>query len=254
MREQPKFKGHLLIALTSYRMEVDQRVTDAMERAQHELMAQGWLSTRVTYGSADLCDARNTLASQFYATPEYTNILLWDSDVSCESGAVTRMVNHNVSFVCGVYPLRDDSGQYPARTIPGEIECVNPVDEKPHPHGLIKLAGAPGGFMMLSRQVVERLIDADPDNWYAQSKVTGGKAWDLFKFDVDREKHERISEDMNLCYKWIQLGGTVWCDPHLVLHHHGFKTYSGRLIDHLKNIGRLKEIAGNGNLQGQAQA
>jgi len=230
--------GHLFIAVTSNRDSCD-AVRDAIEAAQHGLARIGWLSSRVTFGSADLEDARNCLIAQFHVTKEYTHILFVDDDVSWAPGAVERLVSHPVDFVLGAYPRRAEGEGYSIRTIPGPVECVDPSTGMPHPTGIAKIAGGPAGMMRLSRRAVDILVSADRDRWYAQPKVTGGKAWQIWEFDVI--DHERISEDMNLCRKWRALGGDVWVDPHLTLHHHGRKTYSGRFADHLREAGRLIE-------------
>lgn len=238
MNDPSKLRGHVLIAITSTRPKEDE-VTDAIEAAQHGLMQIGYLSTRVTFGSADLEDARNVLISQFHVAKHYTHLLCLDDDVSWGAGAVERLVTHPVDFVLGAYPRRAEGEGYSIRTIPGPIECVDPSTGKPQPQGIFKIHGGPAGMMRLSREAVSRLVEAQADDWYHQPKVDGGKAWQIWEFDVI--DHERISEDMNLCRKWRALGGDVWCDPHLVLHHHGKKRYSGRLADHLRELGRLVE-------------
>lgn len=232
-------KGHLFIGITSNRNEKPDDVTDAIEAAQHGLARMGWLSTKVTFGSADLEDARNTLVSQFYATPQYTDILCLDDDVSWGAAGVERLVLHPVDFVMGAYPRRAEGEGYSIKTFPGPLECVDPITGKPNANGLLNVSGGPAGMLRMSRKAVTKLIEAEPDRWYHQPKVSGGKAWELFEFDVI--DHERISEDMNLCRKWRALGGDVWVDPHITLHHHGRKTYSGKFLDHLRDLGRLVE-------------
>lgn len=230
--------GHLLIAIASTRAAED-AVRDAVEGAQHGLAQIGWLSTRVTFGSADLEDTRNVLTSQFYMAKHFTRLLLLDDDVSWAPGAVERLVRHPVDVVLGAYPRRAEGEGFSIQTFPGPIECVDPTSGQPHPYGLIKVAGGPAGMMLLSRNAVETLVEAQADDWYHQPRVDGGKAWPLWEFDV--VDHERISEDINLCRKWRRLGGDIWVDPHLTLHHHGKKAYSGQLARHLREIGRLIE-------------
>lgn len=229
---------HLLIAIASNRPAED-AARDAVEAAQHGLARMGWLSTRVTFGSADLEDARNTLTAQFHATPHYTDMLCLDDDVSWAPGAIERLVRHPVDVVLAAYPRRAEGEGFSVRTLPGPVECVDPSNGTPHPQGLIRIAGGPAGMLRLSRRAVDALVEAQREDWYYQPKVTGGKAWAIWEFDVI--DHERISEDMNLCRKWRALGHTVWCDPHITMHHHGKKTYSGQLAQHLRDLGRLVE-------------
>lgn len=231
--------GHLFIAITSNRGEKPDAVTDAIEAAQHGLARMGWRSTRVTYGSADLEDSRNVLASEFHSGRDYTHALFLDDDLSWGPGSVERLVSHPVDFVLGAYPRRAEGEGYSVRTIPGPVECVDPTTGKPHPLGIAKVAGGPGGMMRLTRAVMARFVEAFPDRWYHQPNAPSGRAYQFFEFDVI--DHERISEDMNFCRIWRTLGGEVWVDPHLTLHHHGRKTYSGRFADHLRELGRLVE-------------
>jgi hypothetical protein len=51
----------------------------------------------------------------------------------------------------------------------------------------------------------------------------------------------RVTEDINFCRLWRDIGGKVWVDPHLTLFHHGGKSYEGNLAQHLAEIGRMKE-------------
>ena len=65
------------------------------------------------------------------------------------------------------------------------------------------------------------------DTWYHEPLVSTGKAWSLFEFRIiDRG---RWSEDLSFCRMWREIGGRVWVDPIISLHHHGRKTYSGCL-------------------------
>lgn len=237
----PKFKGHLFIAVVTYRPEIDYRVKDAVEAACFELSRNGWLVTPATKpGSADLCDNRNTIAAHFYANPDYTHALFVDADVSWEPGAILRLVSHPVDFVLGAYPKRSEGEGYPIKKLPGPIEFVDPRTGKYHPNGIAKIAGGPGGLMRISRACIEKMIAAHADEWYGQPQVEPiKKAWDLFQFSII--DHERISEDMNFCRKWRDLGGDVWVDPHLKLHHHGGKTYSGCFAEHLMELDMIIE-------------
>ena len=240
----PPHKGYLFIAMVSYRDEVDSRVRDAIETTQVSLSMQGWLSAKAQFGSADLCDARNVLVSHFHANPDYTHALLVDADVSWEPGTVERLLSYPVDFVLGAYPRRAEDQGFAVNTIPGPVQLIEPLTGNPNPKGIAKINGGPGGLMRLSRNVMDKLIEAHPDRWYHQPMVKPTeKAWNFFEFIIDMDRHARIGEDMNFCRLWRDTGGEVWVDPHLMLHHHGYKTYSGRFLDYLREIGRLDEPA-----------
>lgn len=235
-----QFRGKVLLAVITYTFNVDYRVRDSVEAACFGLAARGWLPMPVTKkASADLEDGRNTLAAEFVMSKErFDKAVFIDADVSCDAGTIERLVDHPVDLVLGSYRLRSDEGvnqgRYALRKLPGPMECVDPTTGNPHPMGIAKIAGGPAGMMCLSRACVEKMIHHHDNQWYGAPFVTGNKAWPLFEFDVI--DHERISEDMNFCRKWRAMGGDVWLDPHLTLHHHGDKTYSGCIADHLRDL------------------
>lgn len=240
-----QFRGHIMIGVITYTHQIDFRVTQSVEAACFGLAARGWLVTpTIKKSNADLEHGRNTLVAEFVmAKVNFTKAVLVDADVSCDAGSIERLVEHPVDLVLGSYRLRseEEGGRFPLRKLPGPIEFVNPITGAYHPNGIAKIAGGPAGMLCVSRACIEKMIKHHDDKWYGAPTVTGNKAWPLFEFDII--EHERISEDMNFCRKWRAMGGDVWVDPHLNLHHHGDKTYSGCLADHLKELGLVVDPA-----------
>lgn len=237
------FRGHVMIAVLTYTHQVDFRVTQAIEAACFGLAERNWLVTpAIKKGNADLEHSRNTIASEVVMSKQnFTKAVFVDGDVSCERGTIERLVEHPVDLVLGCYRLRNDDGseKYPLRKLPGPIEFVNPATGEPHPNGLAKIAAGPAGMLCVSRRCIEKMIHKHDNRWFGAPSVTGGKAWPLFEFDII--EHERISEDMNFCRQWRELGEDVWLDPHLTLHHHGDKTFSGCIASHLRDLALVVE-------------
>lgn len=236
----PQPKGHLLIALTTNRSGPTWELHKCLQYAFVELFSKGWLVTEARSGSADLEDGRNQLFTTFANNPKFTKALFLDDDVHWDGDAIWRIVNHPVDFVLGAYPKRADAEGFPITMADDTIEFVNPVTREPDPKGgLLKVNGGPTGFLCITRACAERLIAAAPDRWYHQPLITGTqKAWEMFEFAV--HNHVRHSEDKNFCRKWRELGGEVWCDPHLMLHHKGDKIWSGCFAHHLRHIGLMR--------------
>ncbi len=232
------WKGKVMLVGMTYDPKTDYHVTDAVEAGCFELASCGYMPVPGRKrGTADVGDNRNAVFSQFYMRPEFTDLICYDQDVSWEPGTFQRLVSHPVDLVMGIYRKRAETQGYALRTLPGPMETVNPQTGKHHPDGLIKIAGGPAGLMRISRGCAEKMVTAYADRWYASKDIPGGKAWALFEFEV--RNNERISEDMNFCRMWRDIGGEVWADPHLKLHHHGDTAYSGKLIDHLRETDRL---------------
>ena len=235
-----QFKGHVLLVRIAYDPKTNDEVRDWQEQECFDLTQAGYLVTPAAKkGTADLEDNRNTVASQFYQRPQFTHLIMFDQDVRGTPGALRRLVEHDVDLVAGVYRKRVAGQGFAVRTLPGPAETVDPKTGKYKADGLIKIAGAPGGLLCMTRACIEKMVTAYSDHWYASGLVPGGRVWALFEFDVI--DHERISEDMNFSRRWRELGGDLWADPHLELHHHGDAAFSGRYIDHLRQLGKLIE-------------
>lgn len=231
--------GHVVIGIPSNR-DIPHAVYQFIAGTQLSLFKMGYLCTPIIFGSSDLEDSRNAIMSQFWAEKSYTDIIMMDDDVHAGPGTIERLMSHPVDFVLCAYRLKQDGETYAIRKLPGPMQCVDPLTGEPRPDGIAKIAGGPGGLMRLKRSVVDRFVESYPDLWYHQKKVTGGKAWRFFEFDVI--DHERIGEDMNFCRKWRAIGGDVWCDPHIMTHHIGPATFSGRFADQLARNGLMPSV------------
>ncbi len=266
--------GHLYIGICSNRTGPTWELSKALEFASVELFTKGWLVSKGRAGSSDIEDGRNQLFTHFLNNPAYTHALFLDDDVHWEGNAIWRMVNHPVDFVLGAYPKRMDGEGFPISMLDEPIDFVDPITREPDPqNGLLRIAGGPGGMMRITRLAAERMVAArtaddqkrarilaalksadlaalgledgdmsvierliQEDGWYHQPVIPGTKkAWNVFEFTV--RNHVRRSEDKQFCFNWRSQGGDVWCDPHLMLHHHGEKTYSGCFAHYLRHVG-----------------
>ena len=92
----PQFRGKILLAVISYRYELDFRVRDSIEAACFGLAARNWLPVPTTKkANADLEHGRNTLAAEFAMSKEkFDKAVFVDGDVSCDPGTIERLVEH----------------------------------------------------------------------------------------------------------------------------------------------------------------
>ncbi len=235
--------GHVMIGMVCIDHKPDDRVMEGIDVAHINLFNKhGWYTTVVkAFGCSDLCDSRNRLAAQFYDTPDFTKCLFIDSDVAFEHGTLERLLLHPVDLVLGAYQKRGDGQGFPIKAFPGPMEVVDPLTgAQDIKNGLIKIAGGGAGMMCISRACITRMVEHYDDRWYMHAQQAAKKAWNLFEFTV--VDHERRSEDINFCQLWRNLGGDVWCDPHLKLHHIGEKAYSEVFLEHLKEVGRVTDL------------
>lgn len=173
-------------------------------------------------GSSDLPFVRGMGLSRFLASgmDEWVGI---DWDVGWEPGGLVRLLQHEVDFVMGVYPKRQDRTEFVVSFPGGKM-----VRET---NGLARIVAGPAGFYRVTRSAMERMIGHYRElNFRNEDSPTLGKIWGVF------EKHisggERISEDISFVKRWVDMGETAWVDPTIRMYHAGMKIWEGCLLEH----------------------
>jgi hypothetical protein len=177
-------------------------------------------------GNAMIAHARDMIIASFLAG-EGTDLVFVDADVFWEAGGILKLVDAEVDFVAGVYRHRKDPEGYAVRWIAERPELW--ADPKT---GLLEVEGVPAGFLRVSRAALEKMVAAHPGQRFVDRHAPNGEAWALF--DNIHEGEEYWGEDFSFCRRWREIGGKVWLDPELELHHVGFKAFSGKIGDWLK--------------------
>jgi hypothetical protein len=185
--------------------------------------------------------SRNTLVAQFLSTPA-THLMFIDADISFDPRQVHAMLAFDQDFVAGVYPLKviDWSTASIKRLTGGESFESAPLlyvgtlctgNELQREGRFATGIYGGGGFLMLKRQVIERMIEAYPEARYAgvhaYSNAKGGESYALFECLIDRETRTYVSEDFGFCQKWRDLGGKIWLDTEGKLTHIGAYNFVG---------------------------
>ena len=98
--------------------------------------------------------------------------------------------------------------------------------------GLVKLKDAATGFMLIKREVLQKMIDSYPELYFENdlNLDTEFEKWTYLLFDVMHEKETKryLSEDYAFCRRWQALGGEVWLDL-VKLDHVGHFTFNGAI-------------------------
>lgn len=226
----PHRKGSVLLVVTSLSRRPDFEVPFSVFGSLGPLHMAGWdVRFAKKIGCSDLCGARNANLAMAYVQG-FDWFMMLDADVSYDAMAIRKLLEWNVDLVFGAYRKKTAQVAYSVRTKPGVRELVDPHTREARKDGLLECDGGPGGFMLLSRKCMTSLIEAHDDLWYEDKDVPGGKAWNLFRFPV--RDHKRTGEDIYLCELWRDLGGDVWCDPHIRMHHHGDCDFEGTFADY----------------------
>ncbi|MGD0633120.1 MAG: hypothetical protein ABSA13_02400 [Beijerinckiaceae bacterium] len=209
----------------------------------HHAAQVGFDATLALLGhDALITRGRNTLVSQFLAVPDATHILFIDADIRFEAQQVTSMLQFNQDVVAGIYPLKviNWNAQGVARAESGEaletapLEYVGSLCEGAELERRGRFATGiwcGGGFMLIKREAILKLIAAYPEARYKKVHAFGNAAAEenhlLFDCMIDKQTGVYISEDFGFCQKWRDIGGKVWLDTEGQLTHIGLYNFIG---------------------------
>jgi len=189
--------------------------------------------------------ARARLAARFLADPDASHLLFVDADIGFAPENAFRLLAAEKDIAAGVYPIKHlDWDRIRAAALAGAADLQAAalsyvVRFIPHPQnavevegGFAKVAYAGTGFLLIRRQVVERVAEAHPE--LAADLAGEGRAVMMFEPTIEPETGEYLSEDYAFCRRWRDLGGEVWADIESPLTHVGHAAYSGALVQALK--------------------
>ena len=104
--------------------------------------------------------------------------------------------------------------------------------------GLIDLLDAGTGFMMIKREVIEKMIENYQNLAYKTDAMENGKRinethYALFDTMIEENTGRYLSEDYTFCRRWQKIGGKIWLHPDVVLNHIGTYRFRGGDIKRL---------------------
>lgn len=162
--------------------------------------------------------ARNTIISNFHASPDFTHLLFLDADVNLPADGLASMLAADVPVIAAPVALKgsDDAGNRrwnvgPALGSRGRLIAVSHVGT---------------AALLLSRAAVAALVNdavADGRTYTPATSVQRSLGqtlhYDVFRVGVQDGIY--LSEDYWVCQRLRTLGFAVLIDPAIVTTHHG---------------------------------
>ena len=253
--EQNKdFKPYTILVATPVHSDV------SMHYAQSLLHLQKWcFHNKVRIGfqlmkSSLITQGRNMCVAEFLKK-DFTHLLFIDSDIAFNEGAAGRLIEANKDVISIPYPLKDMNWDKGFKMIQeGKIKSALDLKNKafyrypfkvPDPENIkiqnkvIEVTHYPTGFMMIKREVFEKMIIAYPNLRIDQDQLVNGKVeklghmWNFFDTLFDPEKRTYLGEDFAFCKRWRDIGGTchAWVGDYIT--HVGEHQYTSRFADEL---------------------
>jgi hypothetical protein len=212
----------LFIALPVYR-ELDAHFTQCLLK----LIANPPMPImlRMLPGDSLVSRARNSLTADFLAS-DCTHLLWIDTDLIFSPDHVARLASHDEDLVGGFYPKKQEG---PLSWVLNTL--VPPVP--PREDGLQELRYIGTGFMCIARTVFSQMIHAHPELAYTPDHRKDRTEHDFWSVGVYRTRSSPrepwvgryLSEDWYFCQRWLDLGGRIFGDTHVVLKHVGQAIY-----------------------------
>ena len=176
-------------------------------------------------GNSDIAGSRGALFAAFVRS-DCNTLVFVDDDVFWNPGALLQLIDYPVDVVGGIYPKKQEPLAWPFKI---EEKEEYPTDPET---GLIEVLGLPGGFLKISKDCANKMIEAYPRQTL-RSVSEHTQFWPLFD-PYEMPDGNRLSEDFSFCQRWIDIGGKVWANLEFELGHIGYKTYKGSCGKHLR--------------------
>ena len=181
--------------------------------------------------------ARNTLTAKFLAMDgpqQPTHLFFVDADIGWEPWHLLVLLDRNVDVIGGLYPMKT----FPIKWVVNGFEGA-----EEGPDGLQEVSKAGTGFLLMKRQVFEKMKshpavkayknDIGLDPMYDQHLKT--------YFDTAVRQNRYYSEDWTFCENHRDLNSKVWIDKRVLLRHTGTITFCMEAQEHMmKEFDKIK--------------
>lgn len=184
--------------------------------------------------------ARNYLTYQFLQSTA-THLMWIDADIGFDPDDIVGMVRADKDIVCGIYPKKEIHWREVARAakqgVPSErlpeherSLVLNLIDESPDrvaANGLVEIANAGTGFMLIKRAVFEALADDAPP--YVDGSTPGIELKEFYAVSIDPDSgNSLLSEDYHFCKLARDRGFKIYAAPWVRLTHTGTYIFGNR--------------------------
>jgi len=170
---------------------------------------------RIHTSGSLLVRERNDLIKAFLES-DCTHMLCIDSDIAWNPIDVQRMINMDEDFVAALYPARGPDRCFLFRGVYGEDKRMDVS-----PKGLLEMQYIPAGFMLLTRNLLEKMIEFFPNLHYIPKEESLKHTEGHCLFDTEVWEGEFWGEDYVFCRRARQAGFRIWVDPSIRLDHAG---------------------------------
>jgi hypothetical protein len=182
-------------------------------------------------GMALVTQARNNCVS-YFLNSECTHFLFIDADIGFEPEAIYRLIEKDVPLCLTPYPVKGYGKDYQLQFIVHFPDKDNVRIDK---GGFTEITAGPTGFMMIKREVFEKLAEKYPERKTVNKQLVGNKVetmekgWYTFFETAQDPENGYLGEDISFCRLWTNIGGKIYADTQTPLTHFGSHAFHGSL-------------------------
>lgn len=181
----------------------------------------------------DIADLRGFFATMFYDQTDTDFLLMIDADMQFSAQLVIDMIKFNKPIVGALYRHKAEPTTFVVRSLPDPQQTCN---------GFMRVAGVGGGVMLIRRDCITKLLEANPNLSDTRIEKLGlakvlesyGLKRLLRCFDIFDDGDIRLSEDLAFCRRWADTGGEVWASMDHEIGHIGTQCFTAKFSDVVK--------------------
>jgi hypothetical protein len=182
----------------------------------------------------DFVDAFYTIATKYIEAEKHNPLLML--------GAIYPIKHFNFDYIKNESQLKEQNWNqillnYNVNINQLGIDNDLVIEEADKQQGLVQASSIAGGFMMLSRYAINKMIEHYPESAYknfANEHLIAKKNYNLFHSFVAPDTKFYLSEDYGFCYNFLQIKGLMLADIKVKLSHYGEQTFTGSLYETLQ--------------------
>ena len=175
-------------------------------------------------GCSVVSRARNLVVEEFLNS-DCTELMFIDADINFNADDIFRLMvwgtDPKKGVVAGI-PVARKKGKVFISTLDTDEDGKVTMNRM----GLVKARRVATAFMLIRREVFEKLKAAHPEWQYDDSRGSGGgNIYSFFDFKSTPEGY--VGEDYVFCDRAAEVGFEVWIDPTIRLGHMGVEEFVG---------------------------
>jgi hypothetical protein len=236
---------HLVVATPCFGGQVSSIYASSIFRLQSAIRSKSNVEFKVQLrdGDALITRARANLMTQFLDDPTATHLLFIDADIGFTPQQVFRLIEAGHDVSAALYPIKRVNWEKARRAVASNrpnvpaasLDYVLEINDPDHVEvvgGFTRVRYAGTGFLMIRRQVFEKMCAAYPTLQFFREHSLDALAgspnrFALFECMIDPRTGTYLSEDFAFCKRWTDIGGEIWADLESKLDHVGPSVFNG---------------------------